>query len=143
MSDMTEPEERKRIASCGCGGLTATARGEPVDVYLCSCLACQKASGSAFTYCALFAEASVSIAGAHQAWRYQGDVGRWIETAFCPTCGGTVYFRGEGLPGLLGIGVGCFAEPDFAKPGRLYWASRRHHWLDLPEDVELLPTQPD
>jgi hypothetical protein len=50
-------------------------------------------------------------------------------------------FRAEGLPGAVGVSVGCFADPDFAKPSKLYWASRRHRWLEPPSGVEPLDTQ--
>ena len=45
------------------------------------------------------------------------------------------------MPGLTGIPVGCFADPDFLPPLRLYWASRRHRWLALHSDLTLLDTQ--
>jgi hypothetical protein len=130
-----------RIAQCGCGGLTATVSGEPVTVYGCSCVACQRKSGSAFTYAAMFPSAAVAIAGERKTWRYNGDSGRWIENIFCPTCGIAVGFHSEGMPGLTGISVGCFADPDFAPPLRLYWASRRHRWLTFHPGLTLLDTQ--
>lgn len=136
-------ETRERTASCGCGGLTAVARGEPVDVYACSCVACQRRSGSAFSYAALFPETAVSIAGERKVWRHSGDFGRWIETSFCPGCGTTVYFHLEAWPGLVGVAAGCFANLDFPKPKTLYWASRRHRWLPLPDGTEIMDTQPE
>ena len=132
---------RKRIAACGCGRLTVTARGEPVEVYACSCHDCQRRSGSAFTYAALFSDGAVAISGEHKRFRRTAESGRWIETQFCPTCGMTVLFRGEALPDLVGIAVGCFADADFPQPRRLYWASRRHGWLDVPDGIGRMETQ--
>jgi hypothetical protein len=131
-----------RTASCGCGGLTATVSGEPSDVYACSCLDCQRESGSVFTYVALFPADAVTPAGEHRTWRRSSDSGRWIETTFCPTCAGAVLSRMEALPDSVGVAVGCFADPDFKRPDIVFWASRRHHWLDMPEAVELMETQP-
>jgi hypothetical protein len=54
-----------------------------------------------------------------------------------------VFFRAEGLPGMVGIAAGCFADAKFAEPARLFWASRRHGWLALGEDIPLEETQPD
>jgi len=45
------------------------------------------------------------------------------------------------LPGTLGVPVGCFADPSFAKPSKLFQASRRYHWLDLPKDIAIVETQ--
>jgi hypothetical protein len=112
-----------------------------VDVYACSCLACQRQSGSAFSYAALFPQAAVTVTGERRTWRHNGDSGRWIETAFCPTCGTTLCFTCEGLPGVAGINVGALADADFARPARVFWASRRHRWLAFPADVPLIETQ--
>lgn len=130
-----------RTAQCACGKLTATVRGEPLDVYACCCLACQRRSGSAFTYAAMYPESAVAMTGASTRWRHQADSGRWIENAFCPTCGVTVAFRCEAGPGLIGIPAGGFADPDFARPRRFFWGSRRHRWLPLPHDIDTLDTQ--
>jgi len=130
-----------RVARCACSSLTVTARGEPIDVYLCSCTACQRGTGSAFSYAAIFPESAVSIAGERRPYRQQGGSGRFVESFFCPACGTVVLFRDEGLPGTLGVPVGCFADPSFAKPSKLFRASRRHHWLDLPKDIAIVETQ--
>ena len=131
----------ERIAKCSSGNLTVTARGEPLDVYLCSCTACQRGTGTAFSYAAIFPESAVSSAGERGAYRQQGNSGRFVESFFCPICGTAVLFRAEGLPGTVGVPVGCFADPRFTKPSKLFWASRRHHWLDLPDDIALVDTQ--
>jgi hypothetical protein len=132
---------RERKASCSCGNLTITARGEPLEVAACSCLDCQRRSGSVFTYIASYSDTAVSIAGDRKAWRSQSDSGRWVESKFCPTCGVTVCFLMEVFPETIGVCVGCFADPDFVKPERLHWASRRHCWLAFPEGIELLETE--
>jgi hypothetical protein len=133
----------ERIAKCLCGSLIATARGEPDEIYACSCADCQRKSGSAFCYAAIYRESAVTTAGAYRTWRRHGDSGRFVELAFCPTCGVSVFFRAEGLPGMVGIAAGCFADSKFAEPARLFWASRRHGWLDFGTSIPLIETQPD
>lgn len=133
--------QRERTASCLCGNLKVVARGEPVETYLCSCHACQSRSGSAFTYAALYTEGAVTIEGERRTFRRQGDAGRFIENQFCPSCGVTVLFLGEGLPELVGISAGCFTDPDFAQPSRLYWSARHHRWLELPQNIAREETQ--
>jgi hypothetical protein len=138
---MVQQGSDERVARCACGRLTVTTCGEPLDVYLCSCRDCQRGTGSAFSYGALFPEAAVELAGESRTYRQRADSGRYIDSFFCPTCGTAVMFRAEGLPGAVGVAVGCFADPSFAKPSKLYWASRRHHWLELPKDIKLIDTQ--
>ena len=79
----------ERAARCACGNLMVTARGEPLEVYLCSCTDCQRGSGSAFSYAAIFPESAVSIAGERQA--IQADASstafsaRLVERLCCST----------------------------------------------------------
>jgi len=138
---VSQKEGIERAARCACGGLTVAACGEPLDVYLCSCKDCQRGTGSAFSYTALFPEPAVTIAGERQQYTQRGDSGRTIDSYFCPTCGTAVAFRAEGLPGTVGVPVGCFADTSFAPPSKLFWASRRHHWLELPDTIALIDTQ--
>jgi hypothetical protein len=136
-----EKSTRERKASCSCGKLTVTTHGEPLEVSACSCLDCQRRSGSAFTYIASYSDTAVSIAGDRKAWRSQSDSGRWVESNFCPTCGVTVCFLMEAFPETTGVCVGCFADSNFVKPEGLYWASRHHRWLVFPEGIKLLETE--
>jgi hypothetical protein len=133
----------ERTARCACGGLAVTTSGEPTVVYACSCLTCQRKSGSAFSYSAIFPETAVSAAGERKTWRHHADSGRWIESELCPTCGVTVLFRVEAWPGMVGVSIGCFADPEFAEPTKFYWGSRRHRWLHIPDGIELQETQSD
>jgi hypothetical protein len=130
-----------KTAACACGQLTVTVTAPPQAVHACACFDCQRGSGSAFSYSAFFAESAVKRTGDSTPWRRSSEAGRWNESNFCPICGVTVFTRLEVLPGIVCVSVGCFNEPDFPAPGKLYWSSRRHHWLDLPEGVELVETQ--
>ena len=83
----------------------------------------------------------MTLTGQYKSYRRQADSGSFLNNAFCPTCGVGVFFRAEAVPGVIGIAVGCFAEARFAKPARVYWASRRHHWLAFDHDTPLIETQ--
>lgn len=95
--------DRERIATCCCGGLSATAREEPAHIYACSCLACQRGSGSAFSYAAIYPEDAVTVAGRASYYLQRGDSGRLTESSFCPVCGVTVCFRAKAMPGMIGL----------------------------------------
>ena len=140
---MAESKSRsEEIASCGCGNLTVTVRGKPLEVYACSCLNCQRETGGAFSYSAVFPESAVSLAGEPRIWRRTVESGRWLESAFCPTCGVTLFVRMEAWPEIVAVSVGCFADPGFAAPEKVYFADRRHRWLAFPKGAELFGTQP-
>ena len=140
---MSQNHPKERIARCMCGSLSVTARSNPTEVYICSCTDCQRLSGSAFSYCAMYPETNVSITGDGKTWRYHADSGRWIEPMFCPTCGCLLCYRTEASPELVAVSAGCFADSDFPKPDNYYFASRRHHWMKCPDETAVLDTQPD
>ena len=130
-----------KIAACACGALTAAVTAPPSKVHVCTCLDCQRMSGSALSYTAFFAEAATTIAGPFKAWRRIASSGRWIDSHFCPECGSRLFTRMEAFPGAVGIAVGCFADPEFDKPATVYWTTRRHRWFVAPPDLEIVETQ--
>ena len=137
----TRETQAKRTASCGCGAFEVVATGEPVRVHACCCLNCQKETGTSFSYSAFYPEAAISIAGPYRTWGQGMGSGEGGENWFCPTCGTRVVMKLEGLPGVLGVSVGCFADPDFPPPQGLYWWRRHHRWFAPPPGIETHDTQ--
>lgn len=125
---------RVRVASCRCGQLRATCTGEPVRVSVCHCLECQKRSGSAFAVQARWPDAQVALAGESRTWTQQGDSGAVARFRFCPTCGATLVYASEGMPGLTAVAVGAFADPGFPPPQYSVWEDRKHGWVTVSAD---------
>ncbi len=108
---------------------------------MCSCTMCQRRSGSAFAYSSYWHEEQVTIAGPSQGWSRLSERGRRFETFFCPTCGTTLWYRGPHRPGMVGISVGCFADPHFPPPTVAVWDTTRHEWLDDIADLPRMAEQ--
>lgn len=126
-----------RIATCRCGELRATCTGEPLRISVCHCLNCQKRSGSAFAAQARWPDDRVHLAGEYREWSQAGDSGLTATFRFCPTCGATVTFVGEGVPGATAIPIGAFADPNFPAPTISVYEERQHRWVAiLGDDVE-------
>lgn len=133
ISSNTVEESRVATASCTCGNLKLRVRGEPTAVYICSCQACQRTTGSAFAYRAQFRTVNVlSIEGQQGHWRRLGDSGRWVEHVFCPSCGALVFMNAESLQDAIAVSAGCFADTAFPKPTRQHFASSSPLWLVPP-----------
>ena len=130
-----------KTAACACGSLSVKVATPPARVHACSCLDCQRRSGSAFTYTAFFPDAAVSVTGEFRSWRRGSDAGRFHETNFCPACGCAVFYRLEALPGTIAVSVGAFADPAFARPASHYWALRRHEWLATADSIVVVERQ--
>jgi hypothetical protein len=128
-----------RLASCGCGQLTAHVTGEPVRISICHCLACQRRTGSVFGQQARFRREHVSLFGVSSEYVRVGDDGPRIKFHFCPTCGSTVYYEPEDLEEYLVVPVGAFADPSFPAPSVSVYESRMHGWVAPPANAEHIP----
>lgn len=128
----------RRLATCSCGQLTATARGEPLRVSICHCLACQKRTGSVFAVQARFPADAVVVEGRSTVYARTGDEGTTCRFHFCPQCGAIVFYRPDAFPDMVVIPVGAFADPDFPAPGVSVYDIRKHHWVQLPDGIEHL-----
>lgn len=108
-------------------------------VSVCHCLPCQQRTGSAFGVQARFAREQVRFFGAANTFQRTGDSGGTATFRFCPTCGATVYWDHDGLPGFVIVAVGAFADPNFPAPKVSVYEVRRHAWALAPDlDLEHL-----
>jgi hypothetical protein len=120
-----------RVAACACGQLSVSCRGEPELVSLCSCLQCQRRTGSAFGLAAFFRRDAVMLQGSAATFIRKSDAGLDVDFYFCETCGSTVFWKPERKPNYVAVAVGCFAEPDFAAPSKYAHDEHRHPWLSF------------
>ncbi len=134
----------ERTATCSCGQLSATVSGEPRMHGICSCLECQRATGSAFLQHGYWPRSMVlRIEGQRTTWRRTSDAGRWVDNHFCPRCGSTVFSIAELDPELVCVSIGSFADPSFPAPQYSVWERYRHHWVQAPASCERMDTQPE
>jgi hypothetical protein len=127
-----------RTARCQCSQLTITVAGEPSAVLACSCLACQRRTGSVLHVSASYpADAVIAIAGNETLFARPSESEGTITFHLCPTCGTTVYWYEGPQAEAVGIAVGCFADPNFPPPTVAYHALQAHPWIGLPAGVEL------
>ena len=112
------------IATCVCGQLAASCSGDPAQVSLCHCLACQRRTGSTYGVAAFFPRENVIVAGDAKAYTRSSDSGYPVTFYFCPDCGSTVYWRPTRKRA-----VGAFADPGFPAPSQAVHAEHRHRWV--------------
>ncbi|SMF61476.1 GFA family protein [Allosphingosinicella indica] len=119
------------IATCSCGALTATCRGEPERKSVCFCFACQRRTGSAFSLNATYLREAVTIAGESRDWTRSSDEGFWSRSSFCPTCGTTLFWEIERRPGMISIAAGAFGESDFPRPDVTVYEDQGRPWITI------------
>jgi hypothetical protein len=99
---------------------------------VCHCLACKRATGSAFNYGAHWRECDVSVEGSATTFTRTGDDGGRITNHFCGVCGTTVWTRNSNLPKIVSIRAGKFADVNFPPPEvSVYYNSRIHGWIEV------------
>ncbi|TIX84327.1 MAG: aldehyde-activating protein, partial [Mesorhizobium sp.] len=98
----------KRTATCSCQAVELVLAGEPRRVYACSCMECQRCTGTAFSYRAIYADSALI---GHKGETRSCSSGQWLEQTFCTTCGSVVFMRAEGLKNALSVSVGCLEDP--------------------------------
>ena len=126
-------------ATCQCGQLRVNTVGDPDIVMACSCLACQRRTGSPFGMGAYFRKEAATTEGEARVHSRVADSGLDVSIRFCPECGTSVYWTAELRPEHLGVAVGCFAEPGFVEPARVVWSESKHPWITFPEGVPEFP----
>ena len=127
---------------CLCGAVRYRVAGDPKIAGVCHCTFCKRRTGSAFGLSAYFDEVAVQITSdVLKKYEYRSDESnRWVKMEFCPTCGSTVTWTGEFLPGVRGIAVGTFDDPNWVKPKVHGWTRSALHWTVFPPDVEIFKT---
>ena len=137
ISRIAEPKEdhvTSRRVACSCGQLSLDRRSSQC-VSMCHCLECQRRTGAVISNQARFAREQIDLRRQVHGVDAQGDSGNALTFHFCPVCGSTVYWTGEGFPGFVAVAIGTFADPDFPAPTIAVWEEARHPWVALPPDV--------
>ena len=99
---------------------------------MCHCLSCQRRTGSVFGVQARFDRDKMTVEGRSAEFVRVGDAAGRITSHFCPTCGSTVYWELDTIPGFVTVAVGAFADPRFPPPRVSVYEERRHSWAAMP-----------
>ncbi len=118
-------------AHCSCGALAAELPGPTERVVACHCTECQRRTGAPFGVGAFYPSDQVRLTGEAKEYRRPTASGATVRAYFCPTCGTTVYWQADRLPGFVGIAVGAIADPTFPHPRRSVFEQTRHHWVHI------------
>jgi hypothetical protein len=107
---------------------------------MCHCLACQRRTGSVFGAQARFPESCVTVSGRSNQYVRTADSGSRLTFSFCPSCGATVHYTNDALPGFVGIPIGVFTDPDFPVPAFSVYECSMHAWVQVPDGADRSPS---
>ena len=111
---------------CLCGAVRYQASGEPLNVRVCHCRLCQKATGQPFFARAMFPSAAVRVEGETAGFHSSED----LERRFCPRCGTGLFAQRRSRRDAISITLGSFDDPGALKPEVQIWTSRRIGWVE-------------
>ncbi len=118
-------------ARCTCGALTLSLPELSTLVVACHCLDCQRRTGAPFGVGAFYPAEAVTISGTATRYSRTAASGGRVHSHFCPTCGSTLYWQAEALPGWIGVAVGALADPGHPAPVRSVFEQSKHGWVEI------------
>jgi len=129
---------------CLCGAVRFRGDGEPKLVFACHCTACQRNTGSAFSFNIGVDEGTVTVEGdALRTYEDRsGASGQVFERAFCGRCGSPIFGRGAAYPGLVFFKVGTLDDPAPMRPAAHIWCQDKQPWFAIPEDAQRVEGSP-
>lgn len=126
-----KPRPRVDIeAHCACGAVSLHFAGKVHAMFLCSCEACQRATGTGHSAVVLADPADVTIAGATKSFSRPANSGATFTQHFCPECGTPIYGTSSRAPNAMMLPAGLFgaAAADWYAPSQLIFARSHRDW---------------
>ncbi len=122
---------------CLCGAVRFKADGHPINVRLCHCRSCQKATGSPFFARALFPQTALTVEG--ETGRFPSSEG--LDRVFCKACGTRLFgWRKNGT--VAGVALAAFDDRNAFAPTEHIWVSEKMAWLKLDDGLPQHPGAP-
>lgn len=123
---------------CQCGQVRYRLTDEPMALYVCHCLHCQKQSSSAFGMSMWVHRDAVEFtSGKLSFWSTRGDSGAEKICAFCHKCGTRIYHATDDGKDILSIKAGSLDDPTRLQPTCHLWTKRKQAWLRVNPDHDM------
>ena len=128
---------KRREGQCQCGNIRYRFIGEPITLYTCHCLHCQKQSSSAFGMSLWINRDDIDfISGELKFWTTKGDSGATKICAFCGNCGSRIYHCSDNDQDPLSLKAGTLNETSWLRPIAHLWTKRAQPWLSIDQEPD-------
>jgi hypothetical protein len=117
--------------SCLCGQVRWRASAEPVNVRVCHCNNCRRATGAPFFARAVFLTADFEREGETTCWPTSPRVDR----RSCARCGTAMFSVPNDPPARVGVAVATFADPKRVAPQMHIWVSKKLDWIVIDDGL--------
>jgi hypothetical protein len=126
-------ETGTHVGRCLCGAVTYAVSGPLRPVLDCHCERCRRFTGH---HMAATSAQTTDVAIEDPARQLTWFPVPGAEYGFCRTCGGSLFWRAEGWPGVLSICAGTLEPPTGLRTVQAWWVSQASDYFvraDLPE----------
>lgn len=121
---------------CQCGNIRYQLIGEPLTLYVCHCLHCQKQSSSAFGMSLWINRDEIEfLSGEPKIWTTRGDSGAKKICAFCDNCGSRIYHTSDNDQERLSLKAGTLNDTSWLRPIAHIWTKRAQPWFPIDQDL--------
>lgn len=132
----------ERSGGCACGAIRFTINAPLMNVGVCHCTACQKASGGGPNYVALAPKTSLSVTrGEAKIYVCKGDSGGDVGRAFCPDCGSPLWSVPPNAP-FLTIKLGALDHNADLMPALHLYTASAPPWHLMHDGLPTFPKMP-
>ena len=129
--------------SCQCGAIQYEVSQEPIVVYACHCMECQKLSGSAFGMGMVLGSDALKVDGELSMWERKSDSGNINVSYFCKTCGNKIYNVDPNESEIVRLRAGTIDDTSTLHVELHTWTRSAQPWIKLDDEVPKFETQPD
>ena len=119
---------------CLCGQVRWRAAAEPINVRLCHCRNCQRATGGPYFARALFHDADVARSGETTRFASSGRLHRLS----CARCGTPVFAEPQDGP-WIAVSLTTLDDPSALAPGSHIWVSAKLDWTKIDDGLPQFP----
>jgi len=126
---------------CLCGAISYEFQNPPAQTGICHCKNCQRQAGSAYSTLAVVPMAELTINGEPKLYTdADTSSGNPVERYFCGNCGSPIYSAVPSMEGIAILKTGCLDDTSEFKPMFQTWCESKQDWVELGEDVPVMPT---